>query len=78
MSDIRYTPTRTTPTVVKVFATEQLPSVSITRTSPAAIQEGEDAVFTIAATGTLAANLPITVSYTDPGGFYIWYSNLDS
>ena len=52
-------PSSATPNV-KVLSIEQLPSVTIVRTSPATIREGEDAIFTISATGTLAADLPIT------------------
>ena len=55
-------PSSATPNV-KVLSIEQLPSVTIVRTSPATIREGEDAIFTISAAGTLAADLPITVSY---------------
>ena len=61
-------PSSATPNV-KVLSIEQLPSVTIVRTSPATIREGEDAIFTISATGTLASDLPITLNYTDPGGF---------
>ena len=54
---------------VKVLSIEQLPSVTIVRTSSATIREGEDAVFKISATGTLAANLPITLSYQGGNNF---------
>ena len=66
-----YETASTDPTNVKVIAKEDLPEVSIVRTSPAMIQEGEPAVFTISATGTLAADLPVTVSYSQSSSNFI-------
>ena len=58
-----YETTSTALTKVKVIARESLPVVSIENTGPAIIQEGEDAVFTISAVGTLAKDLPIPVTF---------------
>ena len=51
----------TTPTSVKVIAKEDLPEVRIMRNSPAAIQEGETAQFTVSTTDTLSVNLPVSI-----------------
>ena len=56
-----YDVTSTTPTSVKVIAKEVLPEITITRTSPAAIQEGETAQFTVSTTDTLSTNLPVSI-----------------
>ena len=58
-------------TKVKVIANEDLPTVSIMATGPTTIQEGENAVFTITAVGTLAVDLPVTVSYDQGSSDFI-------
>ena len=59
----QYEPASTTPEQVTIVAKETLPTVRIDRTSPSSIDEGEDAVFAVTATGvTLTQELEVAVN----------------
>ena len=59
----QYEPASTTAEQVTIVAKETLPTVKINRTSPSSIDEGEDAVFTVTATGvTLTQELEVAVN----------------
>ena len=59
----QYEPATTTAESVTIVAKETLPTVSFTQTNPSSIDEGEDAVFTVTATGvTLTQELEVAVN----------------
>ena len=59
----QYEPASATAEQVTIVAKETIPTMDIARTSPIAIDEGEDAVFTVSASGVTLTQ-PIDVSYT--------------
>ena len=59
----QYEPASVDAEQVTIVAKETLPTMSITRTSPIAIDEGEDAIFTVSASGVTLTQ-PLDVSYT--------------
>ena len=59
-----YEPAAIAPKRVQIIAKEAIPIVSVNRVSSRFIDEGEDAVFAVAATGALSRDLPVAVTVT--------------
>ena len=54
-----------------IVAKESLPTVSVNRVSSSFIEEGEDAVFNVSASGTLSETLPVAVTVSQGSGNFI-------
>ena len=65
----QYEPASAAPEQVAIIVPEPVPTVSVNRVGPSFIDEGEEAVFNVTATGTLSQQLPVAVTVQDASNF---------